>query len=324
MNIENKVVNLFNAAPAIVENASLHNLPELEKTNFNVGLAPQSFKGRVKNPLNEKYEYQNILVSKSEAQTVYRTDNGQFLGNVGSRYTVAQNIELWETINTAAHETGLAKMEGVKLHESISYGGRFTKFTFDFPTNTPIKQVINEATNNRIDNTFLNFQISCINSFDGSYPVILQASAKDLACLNGMVLMDQNAASRRHTANFSTNHFSNFIFEALQEYSAKLSIWQKWAEKTITPEQAEKALQDMKISPRLTKALMQQVESEFMARGTTLWAVYSAMTQYSSHNSELFPVKNSLNVDNEAANLELRAGQVSKWTNSSAWQALAA
>jgi hypothetical protein len=70
--------------------------------------------------------------------------------------------------------------------------------------------------------------------------------------------------------------------------------------------------------------MMDQFDTEAASRGRTVWALYSALTFYSSHNSERFGVRNSGNVDNEAVTLDQREREVSRVIGSDAWARLAA
>jgi hypothetical protein len=65
--------------------------------------------------------------------------------------------------------------------------------------------------------------------------------------------------------------------------------------------------------------MMEQFQTEAASRGQTIWALYSAMTFYSSHNSERFGVRNSSNVDNVAITLDTREREVSRVIDSDAW-----
>ena len=70
------------------------------------------------------------------------------------------------------------------------------------------------------------------------------------------------------------------------------------------------------------KKMMEQLDLEAQQRGMTIWALYSALTYYSSHNSERFGVRNSANVDNVAETLDAREREVSRIIEHPAMQAL--
>ena len=68
--------------------------------------------------------------------------------------------------------------------------------------------------------------------------------------------------------------------------------------------------------------MMAQFEQERMARGRSVWALYSALTAYSSH-ADLFPVRNSSVSDNIAVTLDNREREVSRIVSSDEWRQLA-
>ena len=69
--------------------------------------------------------------------------------------------------------------------------------------------------------------------------------------------------------------------------------------------------------------MMEQLDTEFQKRGTTVWALYSALTYYSSHNSEKFKVKNSSKRDNVERTLIEREKEVLEVERSESFQELA-
>jgi hypothetical protein len=70
--------------------------------------------------------------------------------------------------------------------------------------------------------------------------------------------------------------------------------------------------------------LMERFEIEAADRGRNLWAVVSAMTYYSSHDSDEFTIRGSETNDNVSATLMQRQLEVRRWMDGSAWQRLLA
>ena len=85
----------------------------------------------------------------------------------------------------------------------------------------------------------------------------------------------------------------------------------------------QKALNDAGMAGRKVKMMMEQFEQESIARGRSVWALYSALTAYSSH-ADLFPVRNSSASDNIAVTLDNREREVSRIVSSDQWRQLAA
>jgi len=65
-----------------------------------------------------------------------------------------------------------------------------------------------------------------------------------------------------------------------------------------------------------------QYLTEVETRGSNVWALASALTYYSSHNSEEFPVKGSAANDNVTKSLLDRSRRVSSWMTSAPFQNL--
>ena len=286
--------------------------PALDETGFNAEFQPI-------------YLGNGEQIAQATGRAVVRTDTQTALGIVGNNYGIAQNNDIREVVVSACEKVLPREyLRDIQLTEQTSGGGAFTKFTFEFPNAAqPIRQLARAAGYNRTKETLLNFRVSVINSFGGRTPVILQAGAIDLVCLNGMVLADFDTSKKRHTSGYSPDVFAAFLEEQAAQYKTRVSVWQQWAERQISSDTAEETLKAAGVSPRLTKQLMDQLDREAQQRGQTVWALYSALTYYSSHNSEAFGVKGSSKKDNVAEALHKRSEQVSRIVSSAAWQNIA-
>lgn len=266
------------------------------------------------------------------AKIIYRTDTGQALGRTGNRYGIVQNAALQEQMVQSLEQTLPAEyLKGIELEENTSGNGAFCKFTYTFPNAAePIRQ-LRDSTGYQSDRygqhhkeTWLNLAFSVINSFDGSTPAIFKAEVRDISCLNSLTTGFFDTSKQRHTAKIDAGRFANFIEQQATNYKKRIEIWQAWAGRSITPEQAETCLKEAGLSLRLTKGLMEQFETEAAQRGRSLWALSSSLTFWSSHSSERFTVKGSAKKDNIAETLNARSNRVNQVIASPAFQALAA
>ena len=310
MNIQNN--NVFN----IAQNRPGFNWPELSaSTNFDAILEP-IYTNR-ETSLNAGRYYDQLPASIGRAVT--RSDNGEALGVVGARYGIAPNGPIYEMMTEGA-ESALPRhaLAGVTLKESASYGGQFTRIELLFDgLGADIRQLNGSSTQ-------LLFKIGLTNSFNGSGAVRLFAGAEDLWCTNGCTAGEYTRKAARHTSGFTPEIFAGFIEEQCAEYVTRVRTWQQWASKQITPAEAEAVLNANNMAGRKVKNMMEQFETEAAARGRSVWALYSALTNYASHNSERFGVRNSGNVDNTAITLDAREREISKLIESDAFQAVAA
>jgi hypothetical protein len=258
-------------------------------------------------------------IDKSIGRVIRRTDNFNELGIVGSRYGIAPNKPIFDMVCEGAEATlPRQALQDIQLKEFASYGGQYTRFELVFPgLGADIRQLNNNSTQ-------LLFRVGVSNSFNGSGSVRVMAGAYDLVCTNGMIVGEAEKKAARHTSGYTPKIFAGFIETECAKYLERVRTWQAWARAEINPAQAEQALNDAGMSGRRIASMMQQFDAEAASRGRTVWALYSALTFYSSHNSERFGVRNSGNVDNEAVTLDQREREVSRVIGSDAWARLAA
>lgn len=271
-------------------------------------------------------------VPETECKAIYRTDTNQFLGTSGNRYGIADNAALNDQVIQALEQSlPRSYLEKIELKEETSSNGAFCKWTYTFPNAAePIRQLRN-ATGYKSDvygkqhkETWLNFQVSIVNSFSGKTPVICKAGSVDISCLNSLTTSYYDTSKQRHTSSLDITKFGEFLEQQANSYRDKIAIWQRWADKSIDSEQAEQALVQAGISPRLTKQLMDRFEVEATKRGKSIWALASSLTFWGTHNSELFTVRGSKTRDNVAASLDARQNKVTRVLSSNAWQMLEA
>jgi hypothetical protein len=139
-----------------------------------------------------------------------------------------------------------------------------------------------------------------------------------------MVIGEFETSAYRHTAGFNPAKLGAFIEAEAAKYQTRVRVWQEWARKEINLQQAEATLTAAGLSPKRVIAMMAQFEAEAVRRGASVWALYSALTFYSSHNSDAFGVRNSGSVDNVAETLDKREREVARVITSEAFQRLAA
>ena len=303
MNIQNNVFNIAKARP-------MFSWPELtSKTDFDAQLTPLYTERR-----GIAYK-----LDKTIGRAVTRLDNDKPLGVVGARYGIAPNGPIYQMMKEGA-EKALPPhaLGGVELKEQSSYDGQYTRIELVFNgLGADIRQLNGSSTQ-------LLFKIGLTNSFNGSGAVRLFAGALDLFCTNGCTMGEYTKKAARHTSGFTPEIFAGFIEEQCAEYVTRVQTWQKWASNEIAPSQAESILEGAGMSGRRVRQMMEQFEQEARDRGRSIWALYSALTNYSSHESERFGVRNSGNVDNVAVTLDAREREIGRIVASERFQRAAA
>ena len=255
---------------------------------------------------------------KNIGSLLLREDTGQPLFVVGQRFAIAQNSDIHAAFieGLGAGLPTTAFDDGVRSAQVTSFEGRFSRVDLTFSGMAyELKQLSGKP-------TMLNFKAGWSN-YHGGGSIKVWAGAEDLICLNGMMGDVMMSDAFRHTVAFTPEHLGGFIRAQAEMFQERCRVWQRWAMAEISPEEAEQVLKDTGNSPKHTKALMEQLDREAAARGMTVWSVYSALTQWSSHATDQFKVRNT-GADNVAAVLADRETAVTRIVSSEAWQRFAA
>ena len=267
-------------------------------------------------------------VPASVGSYIVRTDNTDILGIMKKRYAIVDNPDLDEPIREQLYDSlpKEALTEGsVELVEKTSEGGSIARWGYHF---NGLGREIRQLNKSK---TQLNFMVRIVNSFGGQTGIRLQAGALDLWCTNGCTSAELSSQSFGHTVGFNPSQVKTFIEEQVDFFQKRVELWQMWANKEITARQAMEVLKSAypasaseikkaeekgftvgEATSRKMRKMMEQLEAEAEARGHTVWALYSALTNYSSHNSDRFGVKNSVNADNVETTLIEREREVNK------------
>ena len=165
------------------------------------------------------------------------------------------------------------------------------------------------------------FQILFYNSYDGSWSFTVRAGAIRMKCLNGQVHTNDICMFKaKHTPSINPDHARRKMVEAIQHFKEEGERWSRWKDQSVTNRQAFEtfaAAAGCKIvaaSPELSmlellsdkrvftnRSLMymwnQYTTNEQKVLGSNEWAVYNALTHWSTHA----PAGRKTNVNNELA-----------------------
>jgi len=242
----------------------------------------------------------------------------EVIGIVGDRYKIVHNSDLYGSLITASETAFSGQDIGVTLKEESARNGAWSKATLHYPSiGRDIRQLTGKSTHLRLSAGFT-------NTYDGSGKVRVQVGCTDLWCMNGCSILESLRLTGKHTRGFDLKSLTNFLVQGFEIFNEKVSIWQQWADRRVTPVQAKKLLKDLGLEGRRAKGIMEQIEKEFSQRGESLWAIYSALTYEASHSSEAFPARKTKGVDTVALTLDRRAQNVERLVHSPAFLALAA
>jgi hypothetical protein len=151
------------------------------------------------------------------------------------------------------------------------------------------------------------FQLLFYNSYDGSWSFTVRAGAIRMACLNGQVSVDDISMFKaKHTPSINPDHARRKMVLAIQQFHAEGERWARWKEQSVTNREALRIFADaagckfvhenndmtlMELFQHKNvysnRSLMymwnQYTNHEQPKLGSNEWAVYNALTHWSTH-----------------------------------------
>mgnify|MGYP003633282552 FL=1 len=245
------------------------------------------------------------------------TWTGASTGVVGDKYKVTQMGDFTKATEEMLLEAlPNDKFKDMEISDSMSHGSAIRCRKYTFPAFAkPIET--------RKHQTDVALTVALIQSYDGSTSNGFVTGLLDFFCTNGMISGDYTKGNKRHTSGFNLSNFILDMDKVVRDFYKDIQRYQVMASTDIRIPQAEAVLEALPgMSDRLAKVMKDQYLTEVSTRGSNVWALASALTYYSSHNSEEFPVKGSASNDNVAKSLLDRSRRVNTWMNSTPFQGL--
>ena len=260
--------------------------PELKETGFEVGTLPLS---------DVKGSKGSHPVKLNGSQLTYRADNGEALALVDKNFKVVQNRRLWGIVADAVCETMPGEFLGRSaLEEQVSDKGTSTSFTLRFPEASPViqqgpvRRIGSDGSYITYNETNIGFNVTVRNGFDSGAKVVIETKAVDLLCNNGMVMVHDDRFEVAADSGLDEEALSEHVMARTMGYQRDLGTWGRWARTPIDPTQATLPLAEARVGRSLGASIIRRYHVETRKRGSTLWALYSAMTNYSTHEPRNF------------------------------------
>jgi len=245
------------------------------------------------------------------------TWTGASTGVVGNKYKVTQMVDFTKATEEMLLEAlPNDKFKDMEISDSMSHGSAIRSRKYTFPAfSKPIET--------RKHSTDVALTVALIQSYDGSTSNGFVTGLLDFFCTNGMISGDYTKGNKRHTSGFNLSNFILDMDKVVRDFYKDIQRYQVMASTDIMVTQAEATIEALPgMSEKMQKRMKDQYFTEISTRGSNVWALASALTYYSSHNSEEFPIKGSAANDNVARALLDRSRKVNTWLRSSVFQNL--
>ena len=257
------------------------------------------------------------LTALDSHKVLVDTWTGVSTGVVGDKYKVTQMRDFTEATEAMLVDTlPNDKFKDLEISDSMSHGAAVRCRKYTFPAfSKPIET--------RKHQTEVALTVALIQSYDGSTSNGFVTGLLDFFCANGMISGDYTKGNKRHTSGFDLANFILNMDKVVQDFYRDIQRYQVMASTDIMVTQAEATIEALpSMSEKMQERMKDQYLTEVKTRGSNVWALASALTYYSSHNSEEFPIKGSASNDNVTKSLLDRSRRVNTWMNSTPFQNL--
>lgn len=259
--------------------------------------------------------YRNVHSHKAIVRATEDYKGAIVLGIVGANYKLVHNKELYSHVEaTMCKEIPAHELHGVQVTDKVAGWGRTCFRQYIFPN---IKCLLKGNVRSEIA-----FRLIVQNGYGGS-ALRIHAGAIDFYCTNGMIRGEYESVYRKHTSGVVVTGFGQTVRKALDTFADSQRVWERWAATPVQHQAAMDLFRELASSERLAENLQDQYLRERDARGDNLWAAYSALTYFASHNDGEFALRKTVNEQDSVAHVMLqRELRVSQWIKSDAWRKL--
>jgi len=240
------------------------------------------------------------------------------LGVVSETYEVVQMRDLCSLAETAMKNTfSPEQLSEIEIRDSSANNGAFVKRQYVIKAFAEALEYGNATARTINVGTTVAATCAITTGYDGSTSTGIDIGTLDLVCNNGMTALNAvDEMRRRHTSGATIEFFTVWLRDIMPKFQAQVSTMRGWAETCVTWSQIEDTVRALpSISDKKAEKLLERTARECAERGFNVYALTSAFTYYSSHNSHEFPIRNTGN-DNVATTLADRQTEVGRWVRS--------
>ena len=256
----------------------------------------------------------NYKVPPSMQKAIVRTDTGAVLGTHGGAYQMITHTEVVDKMEQAARNSERLTRDFTHTQQVFENGAKM-RGTIAFNDLVIEPQV----------GDYIKFHVDYTNSYDGAWSIMIKAEGYRLWCSNGCASPKALSFNRnKHTSGFSLQGTQAKINNAINGFFDSKGIWQEYATQPVSQLEAETFLKDtlckrntntsmVKVNETKLDKLMGLYNNESIKLGQNKWALYNALTYWSSHTEDA----------NHPHRAEvLRHAEVSKAIQTSRWDGL--
>ena len=246
-----------------------------------------------------EYTWKNEKKRAENRRIIVRGDNGEFLGDVGKRYKLVPHKEMVKDF------TKQLKKKDVDLSD-ISVTDRIFE-EGSKATRTIIWNNKRHNVGTKTKEDWVNMRLDVANSVNGDWSFQAFVGAFREMCLNTLVFGGEKwyHEKTKHMAGIDTFASAEKVVETIKLFDSRMEDLKKWRTTpvedkwvmnffkfTLAQRKRKSYLLEKEIGKEISQRkldyLMHLYENEIKSLGKTLFAVYMAVTHWSSHLKESF------------------------------------
>jgi hypothetical protein len=180
-------------------------------------------------------------------------------------------------------------------------------------------------TTNRGFSTDVSWRAIALHGIDGSCSNQVYFGGIEYFCSNGQISGQWDKVRRKNTSGFNLTYFIDELLVARQAFFEHCKRLQAWANTSTYHWQVKEMLGSLITSERKAERMYDLYQEEVAVRGSNVYSLYSAMTNYSTYADD----RNGFNLNNtghdtQAVSMWRREHEVSKWVSSNQFAQLVA
>lgn len=222
-------------------------------------------------------------------KALVRTDTLRVLDVKGSNYKEVQHPEMFRRAEDIIAKSDL-DLTGVTRKIDVSHSGARAYARYIFPA---ISQEVAPEDQSQLE-------LTCINSFDGSFPFMMSFGAVRMLCNNGQVFLNSLATFRsKHTNSLNVDTAGDYLINAINLFQEENAKWKQWREMPVTNTKALELFYQVTGAkmknefqhPKSVETLLKLHDRYTKNSTASVWTVYNALTDWSSHGHTSREVK---------------------------------
>jgi len=253
------------------------------------------------------YKFEDEYKKADRRKVVIRSDTGEYIGNHSTKYKTLPHIDLYKPYTDKLLDSNFMNIENIEVIDQTWDNGAKARRTIHF-----LDHETEVSTGDKVA-----LRTDIFNSLDGAWAFQTFTGAFRSLCLNTLVFGGQKFyhEHRKHTSGLNISSALSKITSTLDMFTNQTEQFKVWNETLLNdkdivkllanticykPSKTVEIIKDLdenqavkhgvidskNVNTRLSDYLLYRYEKERSSLGSTLWALYNAVTHWSTHTDE--------------------------------------